>query len=190
MKPRRVRGLDAEGSVAQNAARIVRVRVDELYSFDPAVLDPARVTELHDMRIAAKRVRYVLEITGHCFGDVGSEAESVAKDLQGLLGEIHDCDVLIPRVDQELGRLRAQDSLALARLSPELDGLPAAVRLAPGRTRYRGLQTLASALNARRALLHDAFVKRWQQVKDDDLRGRLDAVLDDADPPRRKRRSR
>ncbi len=133
------------------------------------MLDPARVTELHDMRIAAKRLRYVLEITGHCFGEIGDEAESFAKDLQGLLGEIHDCDVLIPRVDQELATLREQDALALARLSPAIDGLPATVRLAPGRTRYRGLETLAAALTARRALLHDSFVKQWQAVIDDGL---------------------
>jgi CHAD domain-containing protein len=184
VKPRKVRKLDAKASVARNAARIVRVRTDELYAFDPAVLDPARVTELHDMRIAAKRLRYVLEITGHCFGEVGDEAETMAKDLQGVLGETHDCDVLIPRVDQELAGLRASDALALARLSPELDGLPAAVKLAPGRSRYRGLETLAAALTARRALLHDAFVKRWQEAKDADLRGRLEAVLDEVDPPR------
>ena len=188
MKPRQVRGLDPKASVARNAARIVRLRIDELYSFDPAVLDPARVTELHDMRIAAKRVRYVLEVTGHCFGEVGAEAETVAKDLQGVLGEIHDCDVLIPRVDSELATLRAQDALAFVRLSPEIEGLPAAVRLAPGRTRYRGLDTLAAALTARRALLHDAFVKRWQEAKDEDLRGRLDAALDAADPPARKKK--
>jgi hypothetical protein len=177
VKARRVRGLDARASVGVNTARIVRVRLAELYSFDPAVLDPARVSELHDMRIAAKRLRYVLEITGHCFGDVGNEAESFAKDLQGMLGEIHDCDVLIPRVEQELAGLRAQDALALARLSPEVDGLPTVVRRAPGRTRYRGLETLAAALTARRALLHDSFVKRWQEAKDGGLRKRLEAAL-------------
>jgi hypothetical protein len=170
VKPRSVKGLDAKASVARNAARIVRVRIDELYAFDPAVLDPERVSEL----------RYVLEITGHCFGAVGEEAESFAKDLQGILGEIHDCDVLIPRVDQELATLREQDALALARI--EIDRLPVAVRQAPGRTRYRGLETLAAALTARRALLHDAFVKHWQQVKDDGLRARLEAELDEADP--------
>jgi hypothetical protein len=186
VKPRRVKGLDAKASVARNAARIVRVRIDELYGFDPAVLDPARVTELHDMRIAAKRLRYVLEVTGHCFEEVGEQAEDFAKDLQGILGEIHDCDVLIPRVDHELATLREQDALALARIAAEVDGLPAAVRLAPGRTRYRGLETLAAALTARRALLHDSFVKRWQKVKDDGLRARLEAALDDADPGRRR----
>jgi CHAD domain-containing protein len=176
MKPKRVKGLDAKAPVAQNAARIVRVRLGELYSFDPAVLDPERVKELHDMRIAAKRLRYVLEITGHCFGEIGDEAESFAKDLQGVLGEIHDCDVLIPRVDEELAALRKQDALALSRISPDIDGLPAALRLAPGRTRYRGLETLAAALTARRALLHESFVRSW--VKEAGLRPRLEQALD------------
>jgi CHAD domain-containing protein len=184
VKPRRVRGLDAKASVARNAARIVRVRIDELYSFDPAVLDPERITELHDMRIAAKRLRYVLEITGHCFEATGDEAEAFARDLQGLLGEIHDCDVLIPRVDREIATLRDTDALALARLSPDIEGLPAAVRLAPGRTRYRGLETLAAGLTARRALLHDTFTKHWQAGKG--LRPRLESALDAADPPKRK----
>jgi hypothetical protein len=187
VKPHRVRGLDPDAPVARNAARIVRVRVDELYGFDPDVLDPERVRELHDMRIAAKRLRYVLEITGHCFGEVGAEAETVARALQDVLGEIHDCDVLIPRVDRELAALRDHDALALARLSPAVETLPANVRRAPGRARYRGLETLAAALTARRALLHDAFVKQWSQVIEHGLRPRLEAKLDEADPPRRRR---
>jgi len=36
-------------------------------------------------------------------------------------------------------------------------------------------------LTARPALLHDSFVKHWQQAKDGDLRRRLDAALDEAD---------
>jgi CHAD domain-containing protein len=178
VKARRVRGLDARASVAVNTARIVRVRLAELYSFDPAVLDPARVSELHDMRIAAKRLRYVLEITGHAIPGVGDEAEGVAKSLQEVLGEIHDCDVLIPRVDRELASLRAHDALALARLAPDIDALPAAVRRAPARSRYRGLETLAAALTARRALLHDTFAKHWSKVVEDGLRERLEHALD------------
>ncbi|HEY1480071.1 MAG TPA: CHAD domain-containing protein [Gaiellales bacterium] len=172
MKARPVK-VNPRRSVASNAARILRVRLDELYGFDPAVRDPARVTELHDMRIAAKRLRYVLEITGHCFGDVGSEAEAVAKALQEVLGEIHDCDVLIPRVDQELATLRAHDALTMARLSPDVDDLPTAIRRAPGRARYRGLETLAAALTARRSLLHARFVAEWSEIMAGGLRERL-----------------
>jgi CHAD domain-containing protein len=31
--------------------------------------DPREVEALHDMRIAAKRLRYILEITEPCFGE-------------------------------------------------------------------------------------------------------------------------
>ena len=63
MKARRVKGLDPEGPLADNAGRIVLVRLDELCSFMPRASDPEEVVALHDMRIAAKRLRYVLEVT-------------------------------------------------------------------------------------------------------------------------------
>jgi CHAD domain-containing protein len=177
VKARPVKGVDGDGTVARNAARILRVRIAELYGFDPDVRDPARVRELHDMRIAAKRLRYVLEITGHCFGEIGDEVEKVAKALQGLIGEIHDCDVLLPRVDQAIAELRHEDAWALARLAGELDELPATVRLAPGRARYRGLETLAAALVARRSILHTRFIAEWSEIADGDLRERFEARL-------------
>ncbi len=49
------------------------------------------------MRIAAKRLRYVLEITGPCFGPEAKATRDAAKRLQGVLGEIHDCDVMLAR---------------------------------------------------------------------------------------------
>ena len=39
----------------------------------PAVLDPRNVRELHDMRIAAKRLRYVLEPTERLFGPYAAD---------------------------------------------------------------------------------------------------------------------
>ena len=69
MKPGKVRGLDPTGTLADNAERIVASRLAELFAFAPAVLDVRAVRELHDMRIAAKRLRYVLEVTAEpCFG--------------------------------------------------------------------------------------------------------------------------
>ena len=96
MKARRVKGLEPEAPLADNAERIVRVRLDELTSFVPKALDPDEVVALHDMRIAAKRLRYILEVTGPCFGPYARTATKLVKDVQDLLGEIHDCDVQIP----------------------------------------------------------------------------------------------
>jgi len=98
VKARAVGGLDPEAPLRGNAQKIIRVRLDELRSFAEEALDPAASGAQHDMRIAAKRLRYVLEIVGPCFGPEAKAARRAAKELQSVLGEIHDCDVLLPRV--------------------------------------------------------------------------------------------
>lgn len=97
MRARVVEGLDRAAPLRPNAARIVRTRLDELRGFAPTALEPSASTAQHDMRIAAKRLRYVLEITAPCFGPEADAARDAAKRLQGVLGEIHDCDVMLPR---------------------------------------------------------------------------------------------
>jgi CHAD domain-containing protein len=97
MKARPVDGLDPAAPLAPNAVRIVRTRLDELRSFAPLALEPSASRAQHDMRIAAKRLRYVLEIVAPCFGAEAEAARDAAKRLQSVLGEIHDCDVMLPR---------------------------------------------------------------------------------------------
>jgi hypothetical protein len=88
MKARKVKGLDADGALADNAERIVRARLDELQGFIPRALDPDEVVALHDMRIAAKRLRYILEVTAEsCFGPYAETALKRTKELQDLLFE-------------------------------------------------------------------------------------------------------
>jgi hypothetical protein len=97
MKPREVDGLDPGAPLAPNAARIVRTRLEEMLSLAPPALEPPASRAQHDMRIAAKRLRYVLEIVVPCFGPEAEAAHDAAKRLQSVLGEIHDCDVMLPR---------------------------------------------------------------------------------------------
>jgi len=97
VKPHAVEELDPAAPLHPNAVRIVRTRLDELLSLAPAALEPAASQAQHDLRIAAKRLRYVLEITGPCFGPEAKAARDAARRLQGVLGEIHDCDVMLPR---------------------------------------------------------------------------------------------
>ena len=97
MKARPVEGLSPGAPLRPNAARIVATRIGELRALAEPALDPAASTAQHDLRIAAKRLRYVLEITEVCFGPEAKAARRAAKDLQGVLGEIHDCDVMLPR---------------------------------------------------------------------------------------------
>lgn len=97
MKARRVEGLEPAAPLRPNAARIVRTRLDELRALAPAALVPSASKAQHDMRIAAKRLRYVLEIVGACFGPEADAARDAARRLQDVLGEIHDCDTMLPR---------------------------------------------------------------------------------------------
>jgi len=107
MKAHPIDGLTPEMPLLAAAARIVSVRTAELYAFVPEALDERAVTPMHDMRIAAKRLRYVLELVGFCFGEVGAEAQARARQLQEVLGEIHDCDVMLARIEAIRDRDRA-----------------------------------------------------------------------------------
>lgn len=120
MKARRVKGLEPEGSLRPNAARIVRTRLDELRALLGPALDPGAAEAQHELRIAAKRLRYVLEITGSCFGEEATTARHAARELQGVLGEIHDCDVMLPRaagIESLQALLRTQRALLFRRFS-------------------------------------------------------------------------
>ncbi len=99
MKARKVKGLEPAGPLRANATRIVRTRLDELRGFAAAALAPGADTTQHDMRIAAKRLRYVLEIVGPCLGEEAADARRAAKELQSVLGDLHDCDLMLIRVE-------------------------------------------------------------------------------------------
>ena len=62
MKAKQVKKLDPVRPLGENAARIIKVRIDEMRSFAPRAL-AGKTSAQHDMRIAAKRLRYVLEAT-------------------------------------------------------------------------------------------------------------------------------
>jgi hypothetical protein len=178
MKARQVKRLDPDASFADNAERIIRVRLHELSSFVPRALDPAEERSLHDMRIATKRLRYLLELTHPFFGAYAQTAAKHAKQLQDLIGEIHDCDVMLPRVQVHLEDLRAADARELRRLAGDADDLDVALTAsAPNRHSYSGLEALIVHLRGRRALLFERFVSRWQELSRKGFRPRLEDAL-------------
>jgi CHAD domain-containing protein len=166
VKARRVKGLDPRAPLGDNAERIVRVRLDELCSFMPKAADPDEVVALHDMRIAAKRLRYILEVTGPCFGLYAGSAVKLVKDLQDLLGEIHDCDVQLPEVAAFLEELMAADAAAAGASAKDL-------ARTPNRRTYTGLVALQVHLRARRRALFEQFLELWRDYERKGFAARL-----------------
>lgn len=185
MKARRVKGIDVAGPLADNVERIVRLRLDELHGFIPAALDADEVEALHDMRIAAKRLRYVLEVTAEeCFGPYAMTAARRAKDLQDLIGEIHDCDVALPRVVRAARERREGDVAALLERAGE-DAADLDPRLAaelPHAAEHRGLISLQTYLEARRQLLYARFLDLWTELQREGFRARLEFAIAERPP--------
>src|ERR1700749_1380477 len=102
--------VSPDESYAHAAARIVRVRADELFEQAEGVLDTSDIERVHDMRVASRRLRAVLEVFAACFprGPYREVLRDV-KRIADALGERRDPDV----------HLAAMEKLA-EKLPPEL----------------------------------------------------------------------
>jgi CHAD domain-containing protein len=67
--------------------------LDNMLAFEPMIHDPKNVTQLHDMRIAAKKLRYTMEVFESVQPSAYGKHIKLIKKLQSLMGDVHDCDV-------------------------------------------------------------------------------------------------
>jgi CHAD domain-containing protein len=141
---------------ARAGARVVRVRAQEVFDHADGVLDTQDIERVHDMRVATRRLRAVLEIFAPCFPKAEFKAAlSDIKDLADALGERRDPDVHI------------EDMEKLTR------GLPAAQR--------PGVRALVERLRERQLAGNAAVAAALQHTEDGDLHGRLRALADAAE---------
>jgi CHAD domain-containing protein len=140
-KARDIPGLDCDMPYAQAAARTVAVRAGEVFEHAEGVLDVQDIERVHDMRVATRRLRAVLEIFAPCFP--AGEHKAVLRDVKRLadaLGERRDPDVQLaalqkfeeaaaradaPGVEAFAGRLRDEQSAANVALAAALADMEA-----------------------------------------------------------------
>jgi CHAD domain-containing protein len=103
-RPREVPGFDCDETFAAAAARVIRVRAAEVFRRSHGVLDVEQIENVHDMRVATRRLRSALEVFEPCFPRKRfRRALREVKDLADALGERRDRDVQI----EQLTRLSA-----------------------------------------------------------------------------------
>ncbi len=114
----KVRERDRIGVVA---ARALDDGLDR-YADCAAILDEEGVDAeaFHELRIVGKKLRYTIELFSPVLGEEADELLAALKTLQGLLGELHDRDVLVDLLSWE--RVRALErqlhSLEFATFNP------------------------------------------------------------------------
>jgi CHAD domain-containing protein len=82
-----------EKKILKTASRFISKGLQNLLKREKFLDQPQRVKELHEMRIAAKQLRYALETFEGYYGEGSKPFVSAMKILQTYLGEIHDFDV-------------------------------------------------------------------------------------------------
>ena len=106
-RARKIPGIGSDATFANAAAAAVEVRSQEVFSFADGVLDTSDPERVHDMRVATRRLRAVLEVFAVCFPNAEHRALlREVKLLADALGERRDPDVQIIALEQleaELG---------------------------------------------------------------------------------------
>ncbi len=85
--------------VFKQTSEHIRNKLAEMISFQSCIENQDDKIAHHQMRIAAKRLRYTMEICQEPYEEKLDKAIAVVKKLQTLLGDIHDCDVWIDNID-------------------------------------------------------------------------------------------
>lgn len=135
-------------SYAEAAAATVATRAEELFEHAEGVLDMDDIERVHDMRVATRRLRAVLEIYEPCFPR--KRLRAALRDVKALadaLGERRDPDV----------QLAALDNVALA------------VKAAD----FAGVALYAERVRARQLRANHALEAALARIEQCDLRGRL-----------------
>lgn len=178
--------IDPEGTLEENARRILAVKMGEFYSYAPIVHAEEAVEALHNLRIAAKRLRYTLELFRVVFGPDGERQIERIKAIQEELGQVHDHDVRIALIEDELTVLArevkatsatpAKNPVRKAAAGGEARALGLVPEVEADADPAIGLRALLERQQTGRAAHYRAFVDLWDRFAGEGLRADLAAL--------------
>jgi CHAD domain-containing protein len=150
-------GLTADLPFGEAAARTVAVRARELFEASGDVLDTRDIERVHDMRVATRRLRAVLEIYASCFPP--GALEVVLRDVKAL------ADALGARRDPDV----------------QLAGITG-MEERPDPADRAGLEAFADRLRAGQAHGNEVLAQALARADEDDLERRLRELVEAAAP--------
>jgi CHAD domain-containing protein len=162
-----LRSMRDSAPTPQVLARIeyhVCKQLQELLDQQDSLRDPDNRAGHHAMRIAAKRLRYTLEIARPVYPEQLEETIAAVKKVQTMLGDIHDCDVWWDFLGQFA--------------SAERDRILAMFGQAGRFVRQQaGIEYLQRDRHHHRQQVFDDLVKYWAELGDRRLWDRLTATV-------------
>jgi len=131
------------------AVRILRARLKEFYSHwrNPDYIPTP--TQLHDLRISGKRLRYSAESLRGLYPDRLAVLIELLRRLQDVLGEMQDCETQRAVIEADLARR---------------------TRRQPSRAEIAVLEGLIQHYQERRAKLFAQFADLWRGVSSEKFR--------------------
>ena len=153
-------------SFRQAGVEVIEARLKELLELGDSVYNPFEFESLHRTRIAAKRLRYALELFSPCWGDALKPLAREFTKLQDALGDLRDCDTWIADLGPRLDR-RRDPSEAIVLRAADVSVRPAAAWLLSHFTKERG-EHFSQALML------------WQEWEAENFLGRVRETLHDS----------
>ena len=159
---KRIRRRFSEGEMSRHAVAVqgyagsfVAQRIAGFLAFDARLAGNDSPELFHEARIAAKQVRYALELFGPGPEEERSACLGDLRQLQELLGNLHDLDVRIARLDAEV-RTRS--------------GKPRQAEL------VASLESVRASDRLTRIETHGQVMAAWREVMNNGLRSRLQPI--------------
>jgi CHAD domain-containing protein len=156
-KARDIPGLHAELSYREAAARTVEVRSRELFDHADGVLDTSDIERVHDMRVATRRLRAVLEIYEPCFPR--KQLRAALDDIKALadaLGKRRDPDVQLAQLDEFAAAVKPADR--------------------------PGVELFAERVRSEQGSANESLAAAIAELEETDLRGRLASLAASTEP--------
>ncbi|MDX9865829.1 MAG: CHAD domain-containing protein [Anaerolineaceae bacterium] len=144
----------------QLAFKSINRGMNKLLVYDGRIQDPKNITELHELRLEAKNLRYIIEIFQDLYTDRLESQLVIVQDMQSQLGVIHDEDNWIAGLDTFL---KTERERTLAYYGHE----------GPFNLLKPGINLLRDTLKKDRQQQYHDFIHKWERWKTENLWGSL-----------------